>query len=137
MSQTPTVKGMKQTDSSSHSPAMSKRQRYLLTGAGLGLYFGLFFRPLREAPSLGLVLGLSLLSAFLMTLLQLRNPEQRSLPRLLTYGLSTWVAFAFALAVLEGRHLAYEIGGRAATAAFTTLSGAIGGLVYASRKGSQ
>jgi membrane associated rhomboid family serine protease len=133
MSQATTTKGKKQTN----GQAVSREwQRYLLTGAGLGLYFGLFFRPLRDAPSLGLVLGLSLLSALLMTLLQLRNAQQRSLRLLLPYALRTWIAFAFIMAVLEGRHLVHDFGGRAATTIFTTLSGAVGGLVYAWRKGS-
>ena len=44
--------------------------RYVLTGAGLGLYFGLFFRPLRE-PNLLLVVVLSLLAALITVVFQM------------------------------------------------------------------
>lgn len=111
--------------------AAARRQRYILTGAALGLYFGLFFRPAREGPSLLVIVGLSLLSALLMTLLRLRHPQERAPGKLLRYGLKTWATFALFLAMLEGRHLAHDLGGRVATTLFTTLSGAGLGLWYA------
>lgn len=101
-----------------------------MAGAALGLYFGLFFRPVREGPSLLLIAGLSLLSALFMTALRLRHPEKRAPRRLLRYGLTTWVTFALFLAMLEGRHLVHDLGGRAATTLFTTISGAGLGLWY-------
>ena len=115
----------------SQNSAAARRQRYILTGAALGLYFGLFFRPAREGPSLLVIIGLSLLSALLMTLLRLRHPEERAPGKLLRYGLKTWVTFALFLAMLEGRHLAHDLGGRVATTLFTTVSGAGVGLWYA------
>lgn len=120
----------KERDKGEQDSATARRQRVVLAGAALGLYFGLFFRPVRQGPSLLVIVGLSLLSALLMTALRLRHPEKRAPRHLLRYGLATWVTFALFLAMLEGRHLAYDLGGRTATTLFTTLSGAGLGLWY-------
>lgn len=125
------AKGRNEKERQAQDSATARRQRYILAGAALGLYFGLFFRPVRQGPSLGVVLGLSLLSALLMTFLRLRRPENRAAGKLLRYGLRTWITFALFLAMLEGRHLAHDLGGRVATTLFTTLSGAGLGLWYA------
>ena len=126
-----TVKERPEKGARSQKEATASMQRYILTGAALGLYFGLFFRPVREGPSLVVIVGLSLLSALLMTLLRLRHPEERDPGKLLRYGLRTWMTFALFLAMLEGRHFAYDLGGRLAVTLFTTISGAGLGLWYA------
>lgn len=110
--------------------------RHVLTGAALGLYFGLFFRPARE-PSLLVVLGLSLISALAITLLQLRHPEQRNAGRLLRYFLKSWAGFALVLAMLELRHYFYDLGGRLATSLFTVVYGAALGFIYAKMGGQE
>ena len=112
------------------TPRQQTMQRYVLTGAALGLYFGLFFRPVRS-PSVVTVFWLSLLSALVLTLLRLRKPAARSLPGLLRYGLRTWLAFALGLAVLEGRHPVYDVAGRIGVTAFTTVAGGVAGWWYA------
>jgi hypothetical protein len=105
--------------------------RYVLTGAALGLYFGYFSTPVREELSLLVVAGLSLLAALLLSLLRLRRPENRAAGPLLRYALRTWLTFALFLAMLEGRHIAYDLGGRLATVVFTTIAGAGLGWWYA------
>lgn len=110
--------------------------RHLLTGAALGLYFGVFFRPARE-PSLLLAVGLSLASALAITLLQLRHPEKRSGRVLLPYFFKAWGGFALVLAMLELRHVFYNFGGRLATTVFTTLYGAALGFIYARTAGQE
>lgn len=113
--------------------AGSRRQRYVLVGAALGLYFGYFFRPVREPnilSSLLLVAGLSLLAALVVTLLRMRRPENREAGRLVRYGLSMWLTFALFLAMQEGRHYAHALGGRLATIIFTTIAGAALGWWY-------
>lgn len=110
--------------------------RYLLTGAALGLYFGLFFRPAR-APSLLVAVGLSLISALAVTLLQLRKPEQRNGAALLRYFVKAWAGFALVLAMLEARHFFYDLGGRLATSLFTVVYGAGMGWLYAKTSGQE
>ncbi|HSM56283.1 MAG TPA: hypothetical protein VK879_09025 [Candidatus Sulfomarinibacteraceae bacterium] len=112
--------------------ARGSLRRYVLTGAALGLYFGLFFRPVRQ-PSLLFVVQLSLAAALLMTMLQLRHREKRSIGKLLPYFLRAWAGFALLLAMLEGRHFFYDLGGRPIVTLFTLLYGAGLGLFYAAR----
>ncbi|MFW6070292.1 MAG: hypothetical protein ACOC9X_04515 [bacterium] len=104
--------------------------RYILTGAALGLYFGLFFRPVRQ-PSVLFVVQLSLAAALLMTVLQLRHREKRSIGSLLAYFPKAWAGTALLLAMLEGRHFFHDLGGRPVVALFTLIYGAGLGLVYA------
>lgn len=106
--------------------------RYLLTGAGLGLYFGLFFQPVRE-PSLMMALILGTGGALLLTLLNLRKPEARALGPTLRYGLGAWAALTLTLLVLEGRHIAYGVAGKLGATLFTTAAGALAGYIYGRR----
>jgi hypothetical protein len=103
--------------------------RYVLTGAGLGLYFGLFFQPVRE-PSLTTALTLGAGAALLLTLLNLRRPEGRALGSALRYGLGAWVALTLTLLVLEGRHSFYAAAGKVGVTLFTTAAGAVAGYLY-------
>jgi hypothetical protein len=109
--------------------------RYALTGGALGLYFGLFFRPLREA-NFTYALFLALLVAVVMSGLHLwqKRPSLATLP---AYFASTFIKVALALTLLEGRHLVYDWGGvgrlSSATAVtiFTVIVGAATGLWFA------
>lgn len=98
-------------------------RQYLLTGAGLGLYFGWFFRPVRE-PSLWVVFGLSIVVTIVMTLLRLWRGERE---QLLKRAAITMIKYIFVLSILEGRHLAFDAGGRVAVVAMTVIMGAFGG----------
>jgi len=125
---------MKKSKSSDAGLSTSLLRRYVLTGAAIGLYFGYFFRPLRE-PSLALVIGLSLLAAVATVGLQaVRKRPPVSI--LLKDALATWVKYALLLAALEGRHWAYVMGGKAAVVVLTTLAGALMGawLAYEKRE---
>jgi hypothetical protein len=113
--------------------ATTRLRRYVLVGAALGAYFGYFFRPVREEPSLTLVVVLSLISALAATLVKWWFTRQQAgwTPGyLLRYALRMWVTFAIFLAMLEGRHIAYDLGGRLAVIVFTTIAGAGLGLWY-------
>ena len=128
-------------------------RRAILVGAAIGVYFGYFFRPVREEANLLIVLTLSPLAAFAATLVlawQIRRQEGPKLRRLLRYALRMWVTFALFLLMLEGRHIAYDLGvslegwdiaeelrGRLATIAFTTVAGAVLGLWYAFSAGKE
>jgi ABC-type Mn2+/Zn2+ transport system permease subunit len=113
--------------------AGSRRQRYVLVGAALGLYFGYFFRPVREPDILSsvlLVAGLSLLAALVVTLLRWRRADNQETGSILRYGLGMWLTFALFLVMQEGRHYANALGGRLATMIFTTIAGAALGWWY-------
>ncbi|MBE2202221.1 MAG: hypothetical protein IAE79_26665 [Anaerolinea sp.] len=105
-------------------------QRYAWIGAALGLYFGLFFRPLRE-PSLMLVVGLSLLAALVTLIVRMVKAKQVGLDgRALRQFAILWAQYALFLAMLEGRHLAYAWGGKGGATLFAAIMGAITGLWY-------
>lgn len=103
--------------------------RYILTGAAIGLYFGLFFRPLREA-DYGYALLLAVVVAVVLTALHSwRNrPSLRTVPM---YFALTFIKAALVLLLLEGRHLAFDWGGKTAVTIFTTVMGAASGLWFA------
>lgn len=103
--------------------------RYALTGGAIGLYFGLFFRPTRGA-NYSYALVLALLVAVVMTGLHGWR-ERPSLSTLPAYFAITFVKAALALLLLEGRHLAYDWGGKTAVTIFTVIMGAATGLWFA------
>lgn len=107
--------------------SLNRQQQYLLTGAALGLYFGLFFRPVRE-PSLLIVFGLSALVACGLVVVRLFQKERLSPAEIVRLLLSTYLKSVMLLAVFEGRHWAFDWGGRVGTTLFTTLSGGLYGL---------
>jgi len=108
-------------------------QRYVLAGAAIGFYFGYFFRPVRE-PNLLTIIGLS--AVIVVVTLLLKRPPLANVPKLALY---TFIKYGVLLAVLEGRHIVYEIGGRWATVALTGIMGALAGVwfAYDKRRGSQ
>lgn len=103
--------------------------RYALTGGALGLYFGFFFRPVRE-PSVALVLGLAMVVALVLAVLRAVK-ERPSLASLVKGAALNFVKTAVLLALLELRHPLYEMGGKTAVALVMTLAGAAAGLWYA------
>ena len=105
-------------------------RQYALTGAALGLYFGWFFRPVRE-PSLWIVIGLSVLVTIVITILRLVRKDRPSLSKLAQNAGLIFVKYAVALSVLEGRHFAFDWGGKVAVIIMTTIMGALAGVWYA------
>lgn len=108
-------------------------RRSVLIGAAIGLYFGYFFRPLRE-PDAVLIGELSVLAALLTVLLRLwrdRGEDRPPWSDYLRYAARTWLQFFLLLSVLEGRHLAYDWGGHVAVVVLTTVTGGVAGFWYA------
>lgn len=101
-------------------------RRYTLTGAGIGLYFGLFFRPARE-PSLRVVIMLGLAITVVTILIRLYKGDRPTMRVLLKDSAFNFVKYALFLSILEGRHFFYNLGGRPIVASFTTLMGMISG----------
>lgn len=111
---------------------VSKNQlltRYALTGGAIGLYFGLFFRPMRQ-PNLWVVLALAGLVTVVMVGIEAWR-KRPSLSQLLKTAVLTFAKTFFFLLMLELRHPVYNARGRVAVAAFMTLMGALAGLWYA------
>ncbi|MBK8902758.1 MAG: hypothetical protein IPM53_16330 [Anaerolineaceae bacterium] len=100
--------------------------QYILVGAGLGLYFGLFFRPLRE-PNFLAAVALALLAAAAVTILGLLKKARPTLPELGKTAVTNFIKFALVLALLEGRHYAFDLGGKWLVTAFTTVLGGLAG----------
>ena len=99
----------------------------VLTGAGLGLYFGWFFRPARE-PNVAVVIGLSLLAALVTVVVRAVRGRRDGIVRV--FG-RTWLRFAAVLTVLEARHFAFDFGGRPAVIVMMLVVGALFGLWFA------
>lgn len=98
-------------------------RQYLLAGAGLGLYFGLFFRPVRE-PNFAVAVALALLATAVITTLALLKKNRPPLGDLGRTAVTTFIKFGLVLALLECRHYAYDLGGKWLVTVFTTLLGA-------------
>lgn len=103
--------------------------RYVLTGAGLGLYFGFFFRPARE-PNVWFALLLAVVVAVVMTAIEAWQKRPLSWKLLKTAVANFVKAFLFLL-LLELRHPVYDYGGKVAVTIFMTVMGALAGLGYA------
>jgi drug/metabolite transporter (DMT)-like permease len=106
--------------------------QFILVGAGLGLYFGLFFRPLRE-PNFAVAVALALLATAVFTIPSLLKKNRPTLGEWGKTAVTTFVKFALILSLLEVRHYVYDLGGKWLVAAFTTLLGAAGGYWMAQR----
>lgn len=114
------------------SKKLTKNQlltRYALTGGAIGLYFGLFFRPVRE-PNLLLVLGLALLISVVMSGIRIFR-DRPSLPYLLKSAASTFLKAILFLILLELRHPVFDYGGKVAVTIYMGLMGVLTGLWYA------
>lgn len=121
---------------------MTKRERekkkpslalqYGLTGAGLGLYLGYFFRPMRN-PSLQVALSLAIGAALVMMLVRLFRKPRLAPVALARYGGVQFLRFGLLMLVLEGRHVVLAFGGRPAVLLFTTVAGVLAGLWYHSQ----
>lgn len=102
-------------------------QRYVLTGAALGLYFGIFFRPAREplflvAPFLGLFAAIvvSVVRAF----------QQKSWPKLARFG-QDFVLYTAVVVMIEARHIAYDLGDKVGVSIYAAVCGGVAGYFLA------
>jgi hypothetical protein len=111
------------------TPRQLDTQRSVLTGAALGLCFGLFFRPLRD-PNYLTPLAFGLAAALLTTIIRHRQAFP-PLPRLLRDIGFAFLTFGGFLLVLALRHAANALGGRLGVIALTTISCAVLGWLMA------
>lgn len=115
------------------APAAYSTSRYIWMGAAIGLYFGWFFRPVRD-PNLFIVIGLSFLIALVLFGFNLFKKERLSFGRLLMQIPVNMIQYALILSILELRHFAFDWGGRLAVVIFTGLMGMLSGYWLAYRE---
>ena len=100
----------------SQTTKMSRLQRYLFSGAAVGLYFGLFFTPVRE-PNFTQPFLLGAAAAVIAGAVIWVRSKLSLKAGLFNLG-RMFVSFTLFLLALELRHPIYADGGRPATAAF-------------------
>lgn len=113
---------------------IGRKQRFLLVGAALGLYYGIFYRPSDAAPDYGIAILLSFVAAFVTVAIRFWGKKQ-PFSTIVKSFFWTFLFYAAFLLVLAARKLAEQLGGRAAVSVLTTVTGI--GLAYllSSRKG--
>ncbi len=103
--------------------------RYILTGAVVGAYLGLFFHPQRGTNlMLPPILGL-MAAAAIVTAQRLRGGGLQAGEWSRRF-LALWVGLTLVLFGLEARHVLYEIGGRSLTLAGSVSLGMLAGWGY-------
>lgn len=105
-------------------------QKYVLIGAGLGLYFGIFFRPVRE-PSFAVALLLGVVATVVTVIVN--TIQNKKLPTL-RKSLLFLVQYILLMVAFEARHVAFDLGGKAAAIVLSTCTGVIIALVMAYNK---
>jgi len=108
-------------------------QRYVLIGAALGLYYGIFYTPSGTDPDYAIAIVLSLLAALITVVIRFwkKRPSLSSMLR--AYGETLFLFLAFLL-TLAARTYIVELGGKIALVVFTTVVGCGMGYVLAVRK---
>lgn len=102
-------------------------QRYVLTGAALGLYFGIFFRPVRE-PMFVLAPFLGLIAASVVSIV--RAVQQRRMPALSQVA-RDFVLYTAVVVLIEARHIAYDLGEKVGVSIYAAVCGGVAGYVLA------
>lgn len=98
--------------------------QYVLVGAALGAYYGFFYRPTENTVLFISVVLLSLLSALLVTVIQIWK-KGYSFKQILVVYLKSFVMFFLFLLMLWARPMVQEWGGKGLLIAFTTITGAL------------
>ena len=106
-------------------------ERYALTGAAIGLYFGIFYQPTGE-PDFGIAIILSILAA-LVTVIIRSWKKQKSFADMVKDFFEMLILYSVFLLSLAFRHIADNLGGRIAVTLVTTITGIGMGLFWAWR----
>lgn len=110
-------------------------QRYVLIGAAIGLYYGLFYRPSGTDPDYGIALILSVVAAAVTVAVRFWK-KKPTFTTLIKGYLETFLFYLVLLLTLAVRQLAEQIGGRLGLTLVTTLVGIGMGYFMAIRKPS-
>jgi hypothetical protein len=107
--------------------------QFVLIGAAIGLYYGLFFRSPQTEPDFVMAIGLSVLAA-LVTVIVRSWKKGHTFKAILIDFFKILVMFMAFLVGLELRKVIYDLWGKTVVVIFTTGLGIIIGLVAAIRK---
>lgn len=107
--------------------------QFVLIGAAIGLYYGLFFRTPQTEPDFVMAIILSILAA-LVTVTVRSWKKGRTFKAIFIDFLKILVMFTAFLVGLELRKVIYDLWGRTVVVIFTTSLGIIIGLLAAIRK---
>lgn len=107
--------------------------QYVLVGAALGLYYGIFSKPSADNPDYGMVVLFSVLAALVTTIA--RNWKiKKTFKAIALDFLKIWGMFFLFLLALQLNSVIFRIGGRTAVIVFMSVIGIILGLLMAVRK---
>ena len=121
---------------------MSKQQQpqpyrvyvqYILIGAALGLYYGLFYKDTPREPDYVIAVLLSILAGF-VTVIVRSWKKGRSFKEMLVDFLKISLVFMVFMVGIEMRKLFMDLGGKVAVSIFTTTLGSVLGFFMALRK---
>lgn len=101
---------------------IGRTQRYVLIGAAIGLYYGLFYRPTDTSPDYGIAIVLSIVAALVTVAVRFWNKKQPVLAWVKSF-IGTFLFYATILLTLAVRKLAEQVGGRLTVTVATTLIG--------------
>lgn len=107
--------------------------QFVLVGAGLGAYYGIFYRATENTVQFVSVVLLSLLSALLVTVIQIWKKGYSFKEIMLVY-LKSFAMFSLFLLMLWARPIFEKWGGKGLVITFTTLVGAIIGFIMGLKK---
>lgn len=99
-----------------------RKQRFVLIGAALGLYYGIFYRPSDAAPDYAIAILLGVVAALVTVAIRFWGKKQPISTIIKSFFL-TFLFYAAFLLVLAARKWAEQLGGRAAVTVLTTLTG--------------
>ena len=105
--------------------------RYMLVGAGLGLYLGISFRPVEREANFFTPIMLAVLGAIVLVIFRYISGARPNLAGLAKMLLTSFALFAFFFLIMELRYQALDLGGRWLVIAFTTVAGVVNGIIYA------
>jgi len=107
--------------------------QWVLIGAAIGLYYGLFYQPTDTAPDFGMAVILSVLAA-LVTVIIRSWKKGFAFKNILVDFLKILAMFLAFMVGIEMRKIVYNIWGKTMVIVFTTSLGLIIGLLAAIRK---
>ncbi|MDP2964815.1 MAG: hypothetical protein Q8N39_02115 [Pelolinea sp.] len=113
--------------------AIGEMQRYILIGAAIGLYYGIFYKPSGTDPDYGIAIILGILAALITVAVRFWKKKQPFSIIIKNY-FETLLFYSVFLLTLAARQLAEQIGGRFAVVLVTTLTGICLGYFMATRK---
>lgn len=110
--------------------------QYLLIGAALGAYYGIFYTNPGRPIDFSSVLLLSIVAGLITTVFTSWK-KKRTFREILIEFVKSFVLFFLFLAMLELRPVVENLGGKAAVIIFTTLVGAVVGIIMGTKKKSE